>query len=105
MFCSNCGNTISDPAVACPHCGAATPYFFAAASPGKDRNTYVLLGALLGLFGFPGIHNFYAGHKDRGLIQILVTVLSCWLLWLPMYIWTIVEICTETMDGEGHPLR
>lgn len=89
----------------CPRCGVATTSFIATAVPGKERNTYVLPGALQGLFGFPGIHNFYAGHNTRGLIQLLVTALSCWPLWLPMYSWAIVEVCTETVDGEGRPLR
>jgi len=31
------------------------------------------------------VHNFYAGYNQKGLIQLLVSVLSCWLLWIPMY--------------------
>lgn len=106
MFCSQCGNALTDQAVACPQCGAATAHFpLMQPVPAKDRTTYILFGVLLGLIGLPGVHNLYAGHTSRGLVQLLVSVLTCWILWIPMYIWTIVEVCTETVDSDGRPLR
>lgn len=109
MYCSHCGQMISDVAVACPHCGAATaklPQQTAAApASGRDRTAYILLGALLGLIGLPGIHNLYAGYTARGLVQLLVSICTCWLLWIPMYIWAIVEICVTTVDADGRPMR
>ena len=88
----------------CPHCGVATGHFPQVVAQGKSRTSFILFGALLGLIGLPGIHNFYAGYNQKGLVQILVSVLSCWLLWIPMYIWTIVEICTVTVDSDGKPM-
>lgn len=108
MFCSQCGNALSDQAVACPQCGAATAYLAVTqqtAMAYKDRTTYILFGVLLGMIGLPGVHNLYAGHTSRGLVQLLLSVLTCWILWIPMYIWTIVEVCTETVDSDGRPLR
>ncbi len=63
----------------------------------KDRVTYVLLAVLLGI----GIHNFYAGYTTRGIIQLLVSILSCGLLWFFMWIWAIIEACTVMQDANG----
>jgi TM2 domain-containing membrane protein YozV len=63
----------------------------------KDRVPYVLLAVLLGI----GIHNFYAGYTTRGLIQLLVSILSCGILWFFMWIWAIIEACTVTQDANG----
>lgn len=107
MFCSQCGNALSEQAVACPQCGAATAHFPVVQHQvaAKDRTVYILLGVLLGIIGFPGVHNLYAGNVGKGLTQLLVSVLTCWILWIPMYIWTIVEVCTETVDSEGRLIR
>lgn len=63
----------------------------------KDRVAYVLLAVLLGF----GIHNFYAGYTNRGLIQLLVSILTCGIGWIFMWIWGIVEACTVTQDANG----
>ena len=63
----------------------------------KDRVAYVLLAVLLGI----GIHNFYAGYTTRGIIQLLVSILSCGILWFFMWIWGIIEACTVTQDANG----
>jgi TM2 domain-containing membrane protein YozV len=63
----------------------------------KDRVSYVLLAVLLGI----GIHNFYAGYTTRGIIQLLVSILSCGILWFFMWIWAIIEACTVTQDANG----
>ena len=55
MFCSNCGNEISENAVICPKCGVATKNFGAAnaannaAQPKKD-NTLAIVGFILSFF-------------------------------------------------------
>ena len=67
----------------------------------KDRVAYVLLAVLLGL----GIHNFYAGYKRNGLIQLLVSLLSCGILWFLMWVWSVVEACTVTQDADGVPFK
>ena len=103
MYCKQCGNEIPDLAVICVKCGVATGRPLAPRQD-KTRSTYVLLGALAGFFGFPGVHNLYAGKTGRGITQLLVSICTCWILWLPMYIWTVVEVCSETQDADGNPL-
>lgn len=105
MYCKNCGSEVGENAAVCVSCGVAVASQIVKAqsqsASTRSRTTYVLLSVLLGLIGFPGIHNLYAGEQNRGLIQLLVSVLSCWILWLPMYIWAVVEACTVTQDAEG----
>lgn len=104
MFCTRCGQELVEQAVACTRCGTATAYFPQVVVQSRSRTAYILLGVLPGLFGFPGVHNLYAGHLARGLVQLLLSVMTCWLLWIPMLIWTIVEVCTVTRDGDGRPM-
>lgn len=103
MFCKKCGDQIQDGATVCEKCGFQPE---GAGNPdSKKRGIYILLGLLVGLLGFPGVHNLYAGDNNRGLIQLLCTILSCWILWVPMYIWAIVEVCTVTADFKGNPMK
>ena len=67
-------------------------------SSAKDRVAYVLLAVFLGGIG---IHNFYAGFTKRAIIQLLVSILSCGILWFFMWIWAIIEACTVTQDANG----
>lgn len=64
----------------------------------KSRLTYILLALFLGGFG---IHNFYAGYNRKGLIQLLLTVVSCGILSLVSVIWAIVDIVNVTKDANG----
>lgn len=64
----------------------------------KSRLTYILLALFLGGFG---IHNFYAGYNRTGLIQLLLTVVSCGILSLVSVIWAIVDIVNVTKDANG----
>jgi TM2 domain-containing membrane protein YozV len=77
----------------------AAPYQAAPAHhpDAKDRVAYVLLAVLIGF----GVHNFYAGYTNRALIQLLVSILTCGIGWIFMWIWGIVEACTVTQDANG----
>lgn len=107
MFCGKCGSQIPDNAAACLKCSVPT----SGPTPGvprvsqKSRSTYILLGAALGILGLPGIHNLYAGYVAKGSIQLSMTALSCWVLWIPALIWTIIEVCTVTRDSQGDLFR
>lgn len=46
----------------------------------------------------------YIGDTGKGVLQLLLTVLSCWLLWIPVYIWTVIEVCNTTTDADGRPM-
>ena len=71
-------------------------------SKSKERIAYILLGVFLGTLG---IHNFYAGYTGKGVTQLLITLLTGWLIlpYLAVVIWNIVEVCTITEDAQGTP--
>ena len=64
----------------------------------RSRLTYILLGVLLGAFGG---HNFYAGYTKRAVVQLLLTILSCFFGGIVSWIWAIVEVCVVTEDDDG----
>lgn len=71
----------------------------------KSRTTAGVLGIVLGSFG---VHRFYLGFTALGLVQILVTVVTCGIGGL----WGMVEgilILTRSpsfeLDAQGRPLR
>lgn len=64
----------------------------------RSRLTFILLGVLLGPFG---AHNFYAGYTKRAVIQLLITILTCFWAGIISWIWAIFEICTVTYDDDG----
>lgn len=49
MFCKNCGQTIDDNAVVCPHCGVQVAQVKTGDSEG---NTMAIAGFVLFFFGF-----------------------------------------------------
>lgn len=70
----------------------------------KSRVAYILLGLFLGGLG---IHNFYAGYAGKGVAQLLITLLTGWLI-IPLLfvgIWVLVEVCIETKDARGIPFQ
>lgn len=111
--CSECGREVSDKAAACPGCGA--PIAAPAASPApaapavqqvqivrqpKSRGVYIILGLLLGLLG---IHNFYAGYNGSAVAQLLITLLTGWLIFplILVALWVIVELIVTDEDASG----
>jgi hypothetical protein len=64
----------------------------------RSRLTFILLGVLLGPFGG---HNFYAGYVKRAVIQLLITLLSCFSAAIVSWVWAIFEICLVTHDDDG----
>ena len=101
MFCKECGNQIPDTAAICIKCGVSTelaPVLGTGAA--KSRVAYVVLGLFLGGLG---IHNFYAGYTAKAGAQLLITVLTGWLI-VPLIavgIWVLIEICTIRQDAQG----
>lgn len=87
-----------------------------------QRVIYILLGVLLPFFGgIAGINNLIVGRTSNGVIQLtlgIVAILSGILggifffpiclaipLWLGVLVWSIVEACTNTLDGEGRVMQ
>ena len=75
---------------------------------GVDDRKSKLAAGLLGIFlgGF-GVHRFYLGYTTIGVVQILVTLLTCG----AGHIWGFIEGIliiagtTITTDAEGRPLK
>lgn len=82
--------------------GAAVPAYYDPTL--KSRTAAGLLGIFLGGFG---VHRFYLGYVSIGILQIIVTILTCGL----GSIWGLVEGIMIlagsgiTTDAEGRPLR
>ncbi|MEO6802494.1 MAG: NINE protein [Granulicella sp.] len=64
----------------------------------KSRVAFVLLAVFLGSFG---AHNFYAGYTKKAVIQLCVTVCTCFWASIVTWIWAIVEACTVMRDDDG----
>lgn len=139
MFCRNCGNEMNDNAVVCVKCGAAKgsgnsycPNCGKETNPnaavclncgyaliktnvvaGESAKSKLVAGLLALFLGTLGIHNFYLGYTQRGLIQLLITLLGSCLFFIgPIVtaIWALVEaifIFTGkiNVDGKGNPLK
>lgn len=66
----------------------------------KSGLAFILLAIFLGSLG---VHNFYAGYTKKGVIQLLITVISFGFLSLISWIWAIVDIITVKQDANGVP--
>lgn len=110
MFCKFCGHELEDGAVYCTNCGRSMGDNLPAQT-GKNR---IVAGLLAIFLGSLGIHNFYLGFNNRGLIQLLVSVVggicTCGVATIAIEIWALVEgiqIFTGSIstDAKGMPLR
>ena len=132
MKCPYCDNEVPANAANCPSCGAVVPQQqqpqYAPPPPqytqpqyapppqqqvvvqvapqqqvsDKSRVAYILLGLFLGGLG---IHNFYAGRTGAGVAQLLIVLLTGWLVFPAVIvgIWVLLEIITVSKDGQGRP--
>lgn len=88
--------------------GAAAVPVGANGQPLKSKMAAGLLGIFLGGFG---VHQFYLGNKNKGLLMLLLSVLSCFILYFFISIWGLIEgimILTGnpnySTDADGNPL-
>jgi len=102
-FCQNCGNATEPADQICRNCGCALVIRGAAgAMGGKSKIVAGILGILVGGFG---VHRFYLGFVGIGILQIVVTLVTCGV----GAIWGLIEgilILTGSMntDANGQPL-
>ena len=105
-YCPNCGQPTMPGATACTNCGV----FLAQPIPQGEQKSKIAAG-LLGIFlGCFGVHNFYLGYKGKAVAQLLITLLSCFVLSFASGIWGLVEgilILTGSIDvdAKGIPLK
>lgn len=85
-FCVNCGSELDVNADVCLKCGKMVE---------KKNNVgekSKLAAGLLGIFlGGLGVHNFYLGYTGKAVAQLLITVLSCFILSWVSIIWGLIE--------------
>lgn len=131
-FCTNCGAPLEEGATFCSSCGTSvgtnnsetnyttntqntsyqntqTTVYPQQTVVGEQKSKIAagILGILLGGFG---IHNFYLGYTSKAVAQLLITVLSCFVLSPISSIWGLVEgimILTGSIkvDAKGIPLK
>ena len=103
-FCFNCGQPLLPNAAVCTHCGAATAPV-TIIPPGYQQKSKMAAG-LLGIFlGALGIHNFYLGNSNRGIIQIVLTFITCGVAGLWGFIEGIMSLSGSIKtDAKGVPL-
>ena len=106
--CHHCGVEVHSNQIVCVKCGSALNVGPVAMGAGgrqaKSKLTYLLLAIFLGEFG---IHNFYAGYTNNGVIQLLVSVVggffTCGASSLGIWIWAVIEGATKEVDVSGTP--
>lgn len=111
MYCRKCGHEMEENQTVCSNCSANQN---AADSTIQNASKSRLVVGLIGIFlGTLGIHNFILGYTNKGITQLLLTVigsaLTCGIAGLVVWIWTIVEsvqILTGEIscDAHGNPL-
>lgn len=115
MFCPNCGSQNPDGVNNCSNCGASLNLGTQQtvnnnqsnpSSNGEEPKSKMVAG-LLGIFlGGLGIHNFYLGFTTKGIIQIIVSLVTCGIgAW-----WGIIEgiliLCGNiNVDANGTRLK
>jgi len=101
-FCSGCGELLHQDAVVCPKCGVGqrsvrgTTYQVGKQTP--NRVLAIVLCLILGTFG---VHRFYVGQTGVGLVMLLCTVLSGFLLWPLMLLVNLVEIVVWALTSDA----
>ena len=103
-YCTNCGNELKSGADICLNCGKIVQK--EELPTNKSKIAAGILGILLGCFG---VHNFYLGYTGKAVIQLLITLLSCFILSPISAIWGLIEgnliLCGSIdKDSQGHKL-
>lgn len=60
-------------------------------APLVDQNKKILAGVMGILFGAFGVHNFIYGYTGKAIAQLLITLLSCFMLSWVSAIWGLIE--------------
>lgn len=114
-FCQKCGTELKKDDTFCSNCGTATAEDAKTTkaatttntnATGKSKMAAGLLGIFLGCFG---VHNFYLGYTGKAVGQLLISVLSCFILSPVSAIWGLIEgimILSGSIntDAEGNEL-
>lgn len=104
-FCEKCGKELEKDSSFCAKCGANTNNK-TNNQKGKSKIAAGIMGILV---GWLGVHNFYLGYTGKGIAQLLISVLTCFVLSGISAIWGLIEgimILTGNIDkdADGNPL-
>lgn len=112
-FCIKCGTEMEDSENFCHSCGAdqngAGDNTNNSSAPKQSANSQPkskIVAGLLGIFlGSWGIHNFYLGNTTRGIVQIIVSIVTCGIGGLWGFIEGIMILAGSiNTDANGTPL-
>ncbi len=93
-FCSNCGTPLPENSKFCPSCGKSVeqqtntniPPAPAPCPPASSEDKKTVAGILAILIGGLGIHYFYIGKTTAGILTILLSLCTCYIWSLLMFI-------------------
>ena len=109
-YCSKCGSKLEENSNFCSTCGnTVVSDNLANVSQSKSKIAAGILGILLGSLG---IHNFYLGYNNKGIAQLLLTLvgwIACGLGPIIAGVWGLVDgililIGSVGCDANGNPL-
>ena len=88
-YCFNCGKKVNEVQDVCLNCGVNLRKNKKIDNVnGKSKITAGILGIFLGCYG---VHNFYIGYNGKAIAQLLITLLSLFLLSWVSAIWGLIE--------------
>ena len=76
-FCNRCGVQIEDGKNLCNNCAAADAGMQKSSGSSNGGSPRVLAGIMGILFGGLGIHKFILGYVSEGVVQLLLSVITC----------------------------
>lgn len=94
VYCSKCGRKVPENIMYCPDCGA--PISSATGYQFK-KNDKTLTGILAIVLGGLGIHYFYLGKNTAGILTIIITFF-CFIWWIVMIIQGIMMLTMSEED-------
>ena len=89
-YCTNCGKELAENQDICLGCGKTVQKDNPVNNDpnAKSKMAAGLLAIFLGVFG---VHNFYLGYTGKAVAQLLITLLSCFILSPVSAIWALIE--------------
>ena len=104
-YCGNCGAELNPGQDICLKCGVKVKKN-SSNGQGKSKVAAGILGIFLGVFG---VHNFYLGYTGKAVAQLLISILSCFILSPVSAIWGLIEgiliLCGNiNEDADGNAL-
>ncbi len=92
VYCRKCGTKVPENVKFCPNCGETVSAPSKSTVDAKDKTTAGLLAIFLGGIG---IHYFYLGKTTAGILTIVITLCSCYLWGVLMFIQGIMMLVMD----------